>query len=168
MSETGLRYADAALTRGDIKGNMIHKRQRKTGRFVYIPLASRVREILDRNDYQLRGKGVRNWNENFRKLLHATGVPSLMENVTVVNYIGDDDVSDTRPKWEHCSAHTLRRTMINQCLLRNLRYDKITKMTGHKNFDVFQTYVDSHTNADELDSVFDYLDDTALLDGVGD
>jgi integrase len=166
MSETGLRFVDAALTRSDIKNGMIVKRQKKTGQPVYIPLTSRVKEILERHNYELRGKSVPNWNNNFRKLLAATEVPSLFEEITVKNYIGDEEVSDTRKKYDHCSAHTLRRTMINQCLMRNLRYDKITKMTGHKNFDVFQTYVDRNTNAEEMDSVFDFLNDEKLLEGV--
>lgn len=159
MSETGLRFIDSHITKRDIKHGYIIKEQQKTGNKVSIPYTSRIQAIVEKHNYELRGKGVTNWNKNFRKLLALCPVPSLYEEVTVTNYCGDEPVDDTRPKYMHCSAHTLRRTMINQCLLRNLRYDKITKMTGHKNFDVFQTYVDRDTKAAEMDSVFDYLNE---------
>jgi hypothetical protein len=157
MAMTGLRFVDAHIKRTDIVNNTIVKAQQKTGSKVFIPFTDTMRDICEKYNYELRGKSVRNWNENFRKLLAKCNVPSLFEKITVMNYIGTLDVPDVRPKYMHCSAHTMRRTMINQCMLRNMRTDKITKMTGHKKFDVFQTYVDRNTNAYEMDEVFDYL-----------
>lgn len=157
MSMTGLRFADAHIKRTDIVNGVIAKTQKKTGNKVYIPFTETMRLICEKYNYELRGKSPTNWNMNFRKLLAKTNLPSLFEDVTVMNYIGEDEVPDTKPKYMHCSAHTMRRTMINQCMLRNMRTDKITKMTGHKNFDIFQRYVDRNTNTDEMDEVFDYL-----------
>ena len=54
--------------------------------------------------------------------------------------------------------------MINQMLLRGKRYDQITKMTGHKDFATFQTYVDRNTKAAEMDEVFNFLDEPTPTD----
>jgi len=159
MAETGLRYQDAALTRDDISDGRIKKKQQKTAIEVVIPLSDRVKAICEKYDWQLVGGDSNYWNKCFRKLLERCNVPSLFEPMTIVNWIGEEKVEDARAKWEHCSAHTLRRTMINQMLLRGKRYDQITKMTGHKDFATFQSYVDRKIDLAELDEVFDYLDE---------
>jgi integrase len=157
MSETALRYSDSAITRTDIVGGYIVKNQQKTGGRVQIPFTSRLQAICEKYDYTLKGGKIDGFNATFRRLLSTLNVSSLHEDVTVTNYIGEEAVTDTRKKYEHCGAHTLRRTMINQCLLRNLRYDKITRITGHKDFDTFQTYIDRDTKVAEMDTVFDFL-----------
>ncbi len=157
MSETALRYSDSAISRNDVVGGYIIKNQRKTGGKVQIPFTDRLKAICEKYDYTLKGSDVEHFNNTFRRILSTLDVPSLHEDVTVVNYCGSEQVTDTRKKYEHCGAHTLRRTMINQCLIRGLRYDKITKITGHKDFDTFQTYIDRDTKAAEMDTVFDFL-----------
>lgn len=159
MSETALRYSDSAITRTDINGGYIIKNQQKTGGRVQIPFTDRLRVICEKYDYKLKGGKIDGFNATFRRLLSMLNVPSLHEEITVMNYCGTEEVPDTRKKYEHCGAHTLRRTMINQCLIRNLRYDKITKITGHKDFETFQTYIDRDTKAAEMDAVFDFLND---------
>jgi hypothetical protein len=49
--------------------------------------------------------------------------------------------------------------MINQCLLRGLRYDQITRMTGHKDFQTFSGYIDRDTTLEKMDEVFDFLNE---------
>jgi integrase len=164
MAETGLRYMDASLTQDDIKTGWIKKKQQKTAIEVVIPLSERVRGICEKYNWALTGGDVGYWNKSFRKLLSQCDVPSLFVDTTIKNYIGEEEVLETKPKWEHCSAHTLRRTMINQMLLRGKRYDQITKMTGHRDFATFQSYVDRKIDLAELDEVFDYLDVPELTD----
>ncbi len=161
MSETALRYCDSALKPEDIQAGYIVKNQQKTGGKVHIPFTNRLKALLEKHDYKLKGGKLDNFNATFRRILSTLDVPSLHEEVTVTNYIGLEPVHDTKAKYLHCGAHTLRRTMINQCLLRNLRYDQITKITGHKDFDAFQTYVDRDTRVAEMDVVFDFLNETA-------
>jgi hypothetical protein len=48
--------------------------------------------------------------------------------------------------------------MINQCLLRGYRYDQITLLTGHKDFQVFQSYIDRNSTLEKLDDAFNFLD----------
>jgi hypothetical protein len=163
MSETALRYSDSAIAESDIVGGYIIKTQKKTGGKVYIPFTNRLKSICEKYNYQLKGGKIDNFNSTLRRLLSTLPVKSLHEEITVWNYIGEERVPDTRPKYAHCGAHTLRRTMINQCLLRNLRYDKITKITGHKDFDAFQRYADRETKAAEMDEVFNYLDEEPAM-----
>lgn len=163
MSETALRYSDSAIVRTDIQGGYIVKKQQKTGQPVSIPFTRRLQAICEKYDYKLKGGKLDGFNATFRRLLASLDLPSLNEPTTVINYIGEDVVEDTRPKYDHCGAHTLRRTMINQCLLRNRRYDQITKMTGHKDFEAFQTYIDRDTKAAEMDEVFDFLNEPEAL-----
>ncbi len=159
MSETGLRLRDAQLSKGDISNGNIVKRQAKTNGKVVIPFSERVKEICERNNWKLKVGNTGYFNDAFRTMLSlCTDVTSLFEEITVVNYSGHNKIETTKPKWEHCSAHSLRRSMINQCLLRNYRYDQITKMTGHKDFEVFQSYVDRSSNLEMLDAAFDFLD----------
>ena len=47
MTETGLRFQDAALTRGDIVNGMIEKTQKKTGHTVWVPFTERLRGICE-------------------------------------------------------------------------------------------------------------------------
>ncbi|OON67913.1 hypothetical protein B0919_14670 [Hymenobacter sp. CRA2] len=163
MSETALRFVDSQIARADIQGGYIIKTQKKTGGKVYIPFTDRLKSILEKYDYNLKPGAINAFKGTFRRLLKSLDMPSLNEEITVWNYIGHEQVPDTRPKYEHCGAHTLRRTMINQCLIRNLRYDKITRITGHKDFDTFQRYADRATKAAEMDSVFDFLNEEPAL-----
>lgn len=159
MSETGLRLRDAELTKGDISDGYIIKRQSKTSGRVQIRYTSRIQHILEKYNFELKAGNTGYFNTAFRKMLSmCTNVPSLFEDVTIVNYSGHNRIEDTKPKWEHMTAHDLRRTMINQCLLRGMRYDKITKMTGHQDFLSFQGYIDRDTTMEEMDDVFSYLD----------
>jgi integrase len=159
MSESALRYSDSAVTRSDIKNGYIVKDQKKTGGAVYIPFTARLQAICEKYDYKLKGGKIDNFNATLRRLLSSLPVPSLRMETTVTNYIGTEKVEDTRPKFAHCGAHTLRRTMINQMLLRGKRYDQITKVTGHKDFETFQTYVDRDIKVAEMDEVFDFLNE---------
>lgn len=163
MSETALRFVDSYITKADIQGGYIVKTQKKTGGKVYIPFTNRLKTILEKYNYDLKPGPINAFKATFRRLLKLLDLPSLNEEITVWNYCGKEQVPDTRTKYNHCGAHTLRRTMINQCLLRNLRYDKITKITGHKDFDTFQRYADRYSKAAEMDSVFDYLNEEPAM-----
>jgi integrase len=159
LSETGLRLRDAELSRGDISDGYISKRQGKTGGKVQIRFTSRMKAICEKYDYKLIAGNTGYFNDAFRTMLSMCNVPSLFESVTTVNFIGHKRIEDTRMKWEHLTAHDLRRTMINQCLLRGLRYDQITRMTGHKDFQTFSGYIDRDTTLEKMDEVFDFLNE---------
>lgn len=163
MAETGLRFVDSHITRKDIKNGMIVKRQQKTDGLVYIPFSKRLKSICEKYNYDLRGKEPNPWNHTLRRILEGLNLDSLKEKVITVNYSGNKEVIEEKMKWEFCSAHTFRRTMINQCLLKGRRYDQITKMTGHRDFTTFQTYIDRDSTELEQDQVFDYLDEEPTM-----
>lgn len=162
MSLTGFRLQDAQLSKGDIQNGFIVKRQSKTSGLVRIPYTDRMKAICEKYNFKMKTGNVGYWNTAFRNMLKDTNLPSLLEDVTVVNYIGHKRIELTQAKYLHCTAHSLRRTMINQCLLRGMRYDQITLLTGHKSFEVFQTYIDRHTDIERLDAAFDFLDDVVF------
>jgi integrase len=162
MSLTGFRLQDARISKGDIQNGFIVKRQSKTSGLVRIPFTNRMKSICEKYNFEMKTGNVGYWNTAFRNMLKDTNIPSLFEEITTVNYIGHKPIELTQAKYLHCTAHSLRRTMINQCLLRGMRYDQITLLTGHKSFEVFQTYIDRNTDTERLDAAFNFLDDVVF------
>jgi len=132
---TAMRFSDySKLTLWDMHGDLIKKRQQKTGTVVIIPIHPRVREILTK--YNGAPKISQTLlNRYIKSVCQQAGIneriPVVTEDKKVVYY----------RKWELVTSHTARRSGATNMYLSGMPTISIMKITGHTTERVFLNYI---------------------------
>lgn len=137
---TGCRFGDLPqVTRGNIKDNIIHITQGKTGNKVPIPVHPVVREILEKyegvlpptisnqkfNDALKDIAKMAKLNEPFHKRITKGGITR----------------STQYKKWEMVASHTARRSFATNLYKSGFPAISIMQITGHKTESSFLKYI---------------------------
>ena len=148
MCSTGLRFSDIFFNgRECVKDGVISLTTQKTKQQVTIPLTPVAKDIMERNNYQLKPISL----TNFRKAIHKVckTLPSLQYEETTTGFNGLNRVCVTKPKWQFICSHAGRRTFINLCIEAGIPFSKITAITGHTNWKTFTLYADKKRKLDD-------------------
>lgn len=105
---TVARYSDYSRVSDDIiHDGMIHFIHQKTSTPVCVPVAPRVREVLDRNGGSVPKLSQQKFNENIKEVCRKAGITDPVE---YVRSHGAGRIRETKKKYELVTSHTARRT----------------------------------------------------------
>lgn len=137
---TALKFSDLVdIRREHIKGSTIELITKKTGEEVVIPMATQVKLIFEKYNYNFPKICC---NQIFNSLLKDIGrIAGITEAVTITKVIGGIKKSTTYEKYQLLSSHCGRRSMISNSILAGIPTSSIMKISAHKSLKVFQGYV---------------------------
>ena len=102
------RFSDYSRVSDEIiRDGMIHLIHRKTAAPVVVPVAPRVREVLDRNGGSVPRLSQQKFNEAIKEVCRIAGVDSVVE---YRHSRGSGYEQGRVPKWSLVTSHTARRT----------------------------------------------------------
>lgn len=105
---TVARFSDYSRICDDIiHDGLIHLIHKKTGAVVNIPVAPRVREVLDRNGGRAPELSQQKFNDAIKQVCKKAGINEIIETR---HSRGREFVTERKEKWELVSSHTARRT----------------------------------------------------------
>ena len=137
---TGLRFSDLnKLSKKNIKTYTIEIKTQKTGETVIIPIAKKVREILEKHNYKLPRLMS---NQKFNSYIKQVCKLALIdEPISLEETKGKLVVHKSKPKYNLVSAHTARRSFATNAYLSGLPTINIMRMTGHRTEKSFLQYI---------------------------
>ena len=148
---TGLRFSDLVRIK---KENIINDRIQivtlKTGAEVIIPIASHVKFIFEKYDYNLPKCPC---NQVYNRVIKQIGKQAGLDGTEVITKtIGGIITTKRFEKWQLLCSHTGRRSFVSNAILSGINTSAIMLISGHKSHSVFNTYVrfDNHQNAENL------------------
>lgn len=152
---TGLRFSDFTQLKPEnlektATGYVFNVKTVKTGERVVIPVKPLVKKIWDKYDGLLpRAISNQKMNEYLKELGKLAGIDYT---VTIKKTSGNKEITYSRPKYEHISSHTARRTFATNAYLAGIPAISIMKFTGHRTDRSFMKYikVSQERNADLL------------------
>ena len=142
---TGLRIGDliAFLQSPNLSTNegkkFIHLKQSKTGGEVYIPINSKILEILERRNGNFPPAIHQNYINKYIKSI--ANKADIKQEFVVERTISGKKVKDAQPKYKFISAHTARRSFCTNAYNAGLPPHQIMVISGHKSEKVFYNYI---------------------------
>jgi integrase len=151
---TGLRFSDFTnIQEGDIQGDLIKIRTKKTDETVVIPIHRTVRLVMEK----YKGKYPNSLppamcNVKTNKYVKEIGkmLPSLHVNVQTRKTKGGVLTILNNKKYELMVTHTARRSFATNLYKSGLPSITIMKITGHRTERAFMTYIKTTPNENAL------------------
>lgn len=147
---TALRVSDYTyLKKENIRNGKIYISSKKTDERSVIPLHPRVKQILEKYNYQLPSVSDVLINRHIKSVACKVGID---EEIEVIRHEGIKKVSYTKKKWELVTSHTARRSGATNMYLAGIPSISIMMITGHRTEKSFLRYikVTKEQNADLL------------------
>lgn len=144
---TAQRWSDAiSFNKYDLKGDVWHLKQKKTGTKVEVPLngfAEGALRILEKYDYMLPKISDPYFNRQIKIICKKTGITSVERFSRSI--MGMDHYFE-QEKWELVSAHTARHSAIT-ALLNNYKVPAtiVRRISGHRNLKTLLKYENATT-----------------------
>lgn len=136
---TAMRVSDyKCLSRENIRDDKIYKTTKKTDERVVIPLHPKVKELLEKYDYQLPSISDVLINRYIKDVAKLAGIE---EGIQITRHEGFEKKSYIKKKWELVSSHTARRSGATNMFLAGIPTILIMMITGHKTEKSFLRYV---------------------------
>lgn len=144
---SGLRYSDVAnLRRSDVKENHIEITTVKTSDSLVIELNRHSRAIIEKyKDVNFKGDKVLPVISNQKMNEYVKELGKLAEintPIRITQYIGNERIDTTFPKYELLSTHTGRKTFICTALALGIPPHVVMKWTGHSDYKSMKPYID--------------------------
>jgi len=137
---TALRFSDLTkLSEGDVRGNMLHKKQKKSHHWVVIPLLRQAQQILrERFEKNLPSPTNAEFNRHIKNLGRIAGII----NPVCHSYKKQGKmIEETKPKYAWITSHTCRRSFCTNEFLAGTPVELIMKISGHKSLKDFYKYI---------------------------
>ncbi len=137
---TGLRFSDfTTIQPGDINGDRIRVRTKKTNHKVIIPIHKTVREIFEKYHYELPSAIS---NQKFNKYISEVAeLAEISEPFTKTITRAGKIETTTLPKYKFVTSHVARRSFATNAYKRKVEPLLIMAITGHKTETEFLKYL---------------------------
>ncbi|WP_156126312.1 phage integrase SAM-like domain-containing protein [Hymenobacter sp. DG25B] len=154
MSLTGVRFSDSRLTKDNIVNGQIRVSTEKTDTDVFIPMAPKVREILEAHDYNFKYVPASNFNKYIKSI--CSRIPSIADRKELVKtYRGGKITKRYITKDQLISCHTGRKNFINLALAKGVNPVAIADIVGHEGTHlIMNTYGSSRAGRDAIASIW--------------
>ena len=127
---SGQRFSDySVFEKEDVIGDMIIKRAEKTEDESFIPLHTKLKELLDKYDWNLPSISSQNFNPHIQEICQLAEID---EQIKETIYRGAKKQVVYQPKYKMVTSHTARRTFITLSSERGMPDHIIMKITGIK------------------------------------
>jgi len=117
----------------------IHLKQSKTGGEVYIPINSKILEILKQRNGSFPPAIHQNYINKYIKSI--ANKAEIKQEYVVERTISGKKIKDSQPKYKFISAHTARRSFCTNAYNAGLPPHLIMVISGHKSEKVFHNYI---------------------------
>ncbi|NOU60719.1 phage integrase SAM-like domain-containing protein [Marinifilum caeruleilacunae] len=125
---SGQRFSDySVFEKSDVQGEMIIKKAEKTETESFIPLHLKLKELLDKYDWELPRISSQKFNEHIQKVCELA---EFNEDIKEIIYRGTKKEVVYNPKYKMVSSHTARRTFITLSSEKGMPDHIIMKITG--------------------------------------
>jgi integrase len=125
---SGQRFSDySVFEKADVQGDMIIKKAEKTETESFIPLHRKLKELLDKYDWELPRISSQKFNEHIQKVCELA---DFKEDIKEIIYRGTKKEVVYNPKYKMVSSHTARRTFITLSSEKGMPDHIIMKITG--------------------------------------
>nr|WP_320118916.1 phage integrase SAM-like domain-containing protein [uncultured Marinifilum sp.] len=127
---SGQRFSDySVFEKADVKGDLIIKKAEKTENESFIPLHPKLKNLLDKYDWQLPAISSQKFNKHIQKICE---IGEITEEIKETIYRGAEKEVIYHSKAKMVSSHTARRTFITLSSERGMPDHIIMKITGIK------------------------------------
>ncbi|MAT59188.1 MAG: hypothetical protein CMF23_14545 [Ignavibacteriae bacterium] len=146
MIYTGQRFIDYQnLDHADIKNNFWYLRQKKTKRFLEIPLIEEAKEILEKyagNEKPLPLTSNQQFNAALKEICELAGID---DEIKITRQKRGEIISEVHKKFELITCHTSRRTFVTNSLRLGIQPNVVMSISGHSQMRTFQKYINTAT-----------------------
>ncbi|MEP6748322.1 MAG: tyrosine-type recombinase/integrase [Bacteroidota bacterium] len=137
---TGLRFSDFSLLNAhDLRGDLLYKKQKKSNHWVVIPLRSLALKILqERFNKNMPPSQNSKFNKHIKIIAQLASINGL---ITFSYRKGNQQIEETKPKYQWICSHTCRRSFCTNEFLAGTPTELIMKISGHKSISDFYRYI---------------------------
>lgn len=151
---SGQRFSDyTVFKKSDLMNGRIEKRAEKTDYKSFIPIAKKLKKLLDKYNWRLPKISNQKFNKNIKEICKIAG---FNDEVTRTKFLGNKKIEEIKPFYDCVSSHTARRTFITLSADKNVPDHVIMAICGIRLAATLKTY--KKINPDSLegwvDSVF--------------
>lgn len=158
MALTGIRFSDSNIKRKHVQNGNLILSTTKNDEDILVPLADKVLEILERNDYNFPDQDSSNFNVILEKV--CMQVPALCEPVETKRYTGSKTPAKSEvPKHRKITSHVGRKSLINNALIGGVPAPAIASVVGHQGVNlVLSTYGSGAAGRDKIRTLYEQPD----------
>ena len=148
---SGQRFSDyTVFKKSDVMNGRIEKRAEKTDYKSYIPIAKKLKELLNKWEWNLPKVSNQKFNKNIKEICKIAGFDN---DVTTTKYLGNQKIKEIKPFYTCVSSHTARRTFITLSADKNVPDHVIMAICGIRLAATLKTY--KKINPDSLEGWVD-------------
>jgi len=142
---SGQRWSDYSIfDKSDVRGNFLHKRAKKTKSVALIPLHAKLKNLLNKYDWNLPKIRSQTFNIKIKKICKNLGIDN---DIKKTSFQGNKELIEIKEKWELIGTHTARRTFITIASLKSIPDKVIMDITGIKDAKTLQKYKKTNKQA---------------------
>lgn len=136
---SGQRYSDyCKFTRAHLKGDHLEIRQKKTNHICKVPLHSKLKNLLEKYNYDYPKISSQKFNENIQEICKVAGIDSpIIKDL----FYGSEKRTKTIPKWKMIGSHTARRSFVTISTQKGMSPFDIMRVTGIREIKTLQGYI---------------------------
>lgn len=135
---SGQRFSDySVFERSDLVGKMIIKKSKKMKTESFIPIHSRLMNLLNKYDWKPPKMSSQKFNPKIQEVCRMAGFD---EETKETIYRGDEVIVNYNPKYKMVGSHTARRTFITLSAESGMPDHIIMKITGIKDEKTLRKY----------------------------
>tara|TARA_R110002050_G_scaffold66786_4_gene144731 strand:+ start:6043 stop:7236 length:1194 start_codon:yes stop_codon:yes gene_type:complete len=151
---SGQRFSDyTVFKKSDLMNGRIEKRAEKTDYKSFIPIAKKLKKLLEKYSWRLPKISNQKFNKNIKEICKIAG---FNDEVTRTKFLGNKKIEEIKLFHDCVSSHTARRTFITLSADKNVPDHVIMAICGIRQAATLKTY--KKINPDSLegwvDSVF--------------
>jgi len=151
---TGQRWSDIEnFRKEDLKEDYWVFESYKTKKTIKVPFKGFIApalDILKKYDYELPRISSQKFNDYIKE---AGALAEINEIITLKRQSGNQRVEIPKPKYDHISSHTARRSCITILLQKGIPVTTIMKLTGHTDVKTLMKY--ENTGDDALEDALE-------------
>ncbi len=145
---TGQRWSDIEnFRKEDIKNGYWVFESYKTEKTIKVPFKGFIApalDILKKYDYELPKISSQKFNDYIKE---AAAHAEINEIITLKRQSGNQRVDIQKPKYDHISSHTARRSCITILLQKGVPMTTVMKLTGHTDVKTLMKYENTEDDA---------------------
>tara|TARA_R100001377_G_scaffold54623_1_gene32256 strand:- start:283 stop:1470 length:1188 start_codon:yes stop_codon:yes gene_type:complete len=142
---SGQRWSDYSIfDKSDVRGKFLHKRAKKTKAVSLIPLHDKLKNLLNKYNWNLPKITSQNFNKQIKKICKKLRIDN---DVKKTSFQGNKELIEVKEKWELIGTHTARRTFITIASLKSIPDKVIMDITGIKDSKTLQKYKKTNKQA---------------------
>lgn len=150
---SGQRFSDyTVFKKSDVMNGRIEKRAEKTDYKSFIPIAKKLKKLLDKYDWRLPKVSNQKFNKNIKEICKIAGFDN---EVTRTKFQGNKKIEEIKPFYECVSSHTARRTFITLSADKKVPDHVIMAICGIRLAATLKTY--KKINPDSLEGWVDSI-----------